>query len=357
MSRFFSERHASLVPYTPGEQPKNSQYIKLNTNESPFPPSDAVIQAVKTEAGKLRLYSDPNSAELTDKLAAVYGVSPTQVTVNNGSDETLNFAFMAFADDKHPLAFPDITYGFYPVFAELNHIPYSTIPLNDRLEINPDDYIGIGKTIVIANPNAPTGLSLPVDEIEKITASNPNNIVIIDEAYVDFGGESALTLVDKYENLLVVQTFSKSRSLAGARLGFGIGSEKLIEDLNTIKYSTNPYNVNRMTSAAGIAALNDAVYYRGNCAEIAKAREFTIAELRRLGFRVTDSRANFVFAESNCVSGIKLYTELKKRGILIRHFDSERICNYNRITVGTLEQMKILINEIKAILEETENKE
>lgn len=355
MSRFFSEKYSSLVPYTPGEQPKNLQYIKLNTNESPFSPSEAVIQAVKKEAKNLQLYSDPDSSELVNKLADVYDVSPGQVTVNNGSDETLNFAFMAFADEKHPLVFPEITYGFYPVFAELNHIPYSTIPLTSRLEINPDDYIGIGKTIVIANPNAPTGLSLPIDAIEKITASNPNNIVIIDEAYVDFGGESAVCLIDKYENLLVVQTFSKSRSLAGARLGFGIASKKLIEDLNTIKYSTNPYNVNRMTSAAGIAALNDDVYYKNNCSKIAKVREFTITELRKLGFRVTDSRANFVFAESDDISGKHLYTELKKRGILIRHFDTEKICNYNRITIGSLEQMKILISEINEILKEINN--
>lgn len=355
MSRFFSKRYSSLVPYTPGEQPKELQYIKLNTNESPFPPSNTVIQAVKTEAGNLQLYSDPDSTELVNKLAETYNVSPEQVIVNNGSDETLNFAFMAFADEKHPLAFPDITYGFYPVFAELNHIPYSTIPLNGKLEINPDDFVGIGKTIVIANPNAPTGLSLTINEVEKITKSNPNNIVIIDEAYVDFGGESAIPLVDKYENLLVVQTFSKSRSLAGARLGYGIGSKKLIEDLNTIKYSTNPYNVNRMTSAAGIAALNDSVYYQNNCAEIAKVREFTIAELRKLDFHVTDSKANFVFAKSNDISGIHLYTELKKRGILIRHFDTEKISDYNRISVGTMQQMKILIKEITEILKEAEN--
>ena len=355
MSRFFSKRYSSLVPYTPGEQPKELQYIKLNTNESPFPPSNTVIQAVKTEAGNLQLYSDPDSTELVNKLAETYNVSPEQVIVNNGSDETLNFAFMAFADEKHPLAFPDITYGFYPVFAELNHIPYSTIPLNGKLEINPDDFVGIGKTIVIANPNAPTGLSLTINEVEKITKSNPNNIVIIDEAYVDFGGESAIPLVDKYENLLVVQTFSKSRSLAGARLGYGIGSKNLIEDLNTIKYSTNPYNVNRMTSAAGIAALNDSVYYQNNCAEIAKVREFTITELRKLDFHVTDSKANFVFAKSNDISCIHLYTELKKRGILIRHFDTEKISDYNRITVGTMQQMKILIKEITEILKEAEN--
>lgn len=215
MSRFFSEKYSSLVPYTPGEQPKkNLQYIKLNTNESPFSPSEAVIQAVKKEAKNLQLYSDPDSSELVNKLADVYGVSPGQVTVNNGSDETLNFAFMAFADEKHPLVFPEITYGFYPVFAELNHIPYSTIPLTGSLEINPDDYIGIGKTIVIANPNAPTGLSLPIDAIEKITASNPNNLVIIDEAYVDFGEKARYASLINTKICLWFRHFQSRCSLA-----------------------------------------------------------------------------------------------------------------------------------------------
>ena len=349
MSRFFSEKFASLTPYTPGEQPKDMQYVKLNTNESPFEPSPGVKAAVAEQCGKLQLYSDPESAALRAKLAEVYGVRPNQVVVTNGSDEVLNFAFMAFADE---IVFPDITYGFYPVFAELNRIPYTDIPLKADFSIAPKDYIGINKTIVIANPNAPTGLTLSLSDIERIVQSNPNNVVIIDEAYVDFGGESAVALVDKYENLLVTQTFSKSRSMAGARLGFGIGSEQLIADLNTIRYSTNPYNVNRMTEAAGVAALEENGYYMDNCKTIIQNRDWTTRALEALGFTVLPSLANFVFAKSSRIGGERLYLELKKRGVLVRHFTKERIKDYNRITIGTMEQMETLISAIKEILKE-----
>ena len=349
MSRFFTEKYASLTPYTPGEQPKDMQYVKLNTNESPFAPSSGVTKAVAEQCGKLQLYSDPESTVLRTKLAEVYGVKPSQVVVTNGSDEVLNFAFMAFADE---IAFPDITYGFYPVFAELNHIPYQEIPLKADFSIDPDDYVNLNKTIVIANPNAPTGLCLSLADIERIVRSNPDNVVIIDEAYVDFGADSAVRLVDKYENLLVTQTFSKSRSMAGARLGFGIGNEKLIEDLNTIRYSTNPYNVNRMTEAAGAAALADNGYYLANCRTIMENRAWTTAELQALGFTVLPSKANFVFAKSEKIDGEKLYLELKKRGVLIRHFTKAQIRDYNRITIGTKEQMQTLIGTIKDILEE-----
>ncbi|MBQ8740212.1 MAG: histidinol-phosphate transaminase, partial [Clostridia bacterium] len=328
MSRFFTDRLSGLTPYTPGEQPKDMQYIKLNTNESPFPPSKAVSDAVLQEAQKLQLYSDPESVNIRAKLAEIYGVNANQVIVTNGSDEVLNFAFMAFADEKKPLIFPDITYGFYPVFAELNHIPYEEVPLKSDFTIDINDYIGKGKTVVIANPNAPTGICLSLADIEKIVASNPDNVVIIDEAYVDFGAESAVSLVDKYDNLLVVQTFSKSRSMAGARLGFGIGNEKLIADLNTIRYSTNPYNVNRMTEAAGVAALQTNGYYMDNCKTIIRNREWTVSELEKLGFYVLPSRANFVFAKSDKIDGEKLYLKLKNRGILVRHFTKNTICQY-----------------------------
>ena len=239
MSKYFTDRLGGLVPYTPGEQPKDMQYIKLNTNESPFPPSKSVSEAVFSESKKLQLYSDPESINVRTKLSEVYGVDKSQIIVTNGSDEVLNFAFMAFGDEKNPLVFPNITYGFYPVFAELNRIPYKEIPLKDDFTIDVNDYIGVNSTVVIANPNAPTGICLSLDEIEQIIKSNADNVVIIDEAYVDFGAESAINLINKYDNLLVVQTFSKSRSMAGARLGFAIGNEKLIADLNTIKYSTN----------------------------------------------------------------------------------------------------------------------
>ena len=352
MSRFFTKRLASLTPYTPGEQPKDMQYVKLNTNESPFPPSPGVARAVAGQVDRLQLYSDPECTALRGKLAEIYGVSPNQVIVTNGSDEVLNFAFMAFADDESPLAFPDITYGFYPVFAQLNHIPYTEIPLKEDFSIDPADYMGVRKTIVIANPNAPTGLCLSLSDIEKILKSNPDNVVIIDEAYVDFGGESAVTLVDKYENLLVTQTYSKSRSMAGARLGFGIGSEKLIADLNTIRYSTNPYNVNRMTEAAGVAALEENGYYMANCRTIMENRAWTKAALEDLGFTVLPSKANFLFAKHPQMEGERLYLELKKRGVLVRHFGKARIRDYNRITIGTLEQMTLLVKTITEILKE-----
>ena len=353
MSRFFSEKYSTLVPYVPGEQPKDVQYIKLNTNESPFPPSPAVIEAAACEAGRLQLYSDPTCREITDKLASLYGVSPEQVILTNGSDEVLNFAFMAFADEEHPLVFPAITYGFYPVFAELNRIPYTEIPLQEDFSVDYRDYMNLGgKTVVIANPNAPTGLCLTLGEIEAILRSNPDGVVIIDEAYVDFGAESAVALVDKYENLLVTQTFSKSRSLAGARLGFGIGHKNLIADLHTVRYSTNPYNVNRMTAAAGYAALCDNDYYIQNCRTVMENRAYTTEALRALGFEVLDSLTNFVFAKTNKMSGEALYRELKRRGILVRHFGKAEITDYNRITIGTREQMEAFVATVADILTE-----
>ena len=333
MSRFFSQKYSSLDAYVPGEQPKDKKYVKLNTNESPFPPSKSVIDAVAGEACELRLYSDPECYELSGACAKLYGVSRDMVLMTNGSDEILNFAFMAFCDEEHPIAFPEITYGFYPVFAELNHIPYEEIALTDDFRIDYRDYVGIGKNIVIANPNAPTGIALPVSEIEEIVKSNPNNVVIIDEAYVDFGAESALPLVHKYDNLIVTMTFSKSRSMAGARLGFGIANSALISDMNTIKYSTNPYNVNRMTAAAGLAAFRDNSYYMDNCRIIEDNREYTRRALEELGFSTLPSKANFIFTKSDDISGEELYLKLKENGILVRHFSKEKIKEYNRITV------------------------
>ena len=351
MSRFFSDKYSSLVPYTPGEQPQDKKYVKLNTNESPFPPSESVKKAAEEAAGRLCLYSDPECRLLRQKMAEVFGLSEENIIMVNGSDEILNFAFMAFADEKSPLAFPDITYGFYPVFANLNHIPYEEIPLRDDFSVNIEDYIGIGKTVVLANPNAPTGICLSVDEIEKIVSSNPDCVVIVDEAYVDFGGESAANLTKKYDNLLVTGTFSKSRSMAGARVGFGFGSKELIRDLNTIRYSTNPYNVNSLSAFAAIAALNDNAYYMNNCKTIAENRAWTENALKSIGFTVLPSKANFLFAKSDSVDGETLYLKLKEKGVLVRHFQKPRICDYNRITIGTREQMEILIEKIKEILE------
>ncbi len=350
MSRFFSEKYKELEAYTPGEQPKDRRFIKLNTNESPFPPSQSVIDGAREEAERLMLYSDPELTPLTEKFSEVFGVGKNECIMTNGSDEVLNFAFMAFSDRAHPMVFPNITYGFYPVFARLNGIPYEEIPLKDDFSVDHRDYVGIGKNIVIANPNAPTGLALSLSEIEEIVRSNPDNVIIIDEAYVDFGGESCIPLTKKYDNLLVTGTFSKSRSLAGARLGFGVGCPSLIADLNTIKYSTNPYNVNRMTMAAGYFALCDNDYYMSNCKQIIANREFTKTALEALNFRVLESKANFLFAESDRISGEELYLRLKEKGILVRHFNKKEIKNFNRITIGTLQDMKVLIETIKSIL-------
>ncbi len=350
MSVYFSKKYRSLVPYTPGEQPRGISYIKLNTNESPFPPSPRSVALAAEAAGKLELYPDPECIALTAKMAEALGVKPSQVLMTNGSDEILNFAFMAFCDEDHPAIFPDITYGFYSVFAELNGVPYTSLPLKEDFTVDTAGFMGCGKTVFLANPNAPTGIALSLAEVEAIVRSNPDNVVIIDEAYVDFGGESAVSLVDRYDNLLVTQTFSKSRSMAGARLGFGVGCEELIRDLNTVKYSTNPYNINRMTMAAGIGTLEDSSYTEKNCKVIVENREYTVRALRSLGFVLTDSRTNFVFAKHPMYSGEKLYLELKERGILVRHFEGERIREYNRITIGTREQMEALIAAIREIL-------
>ncbi len=352
MSRFFSQKFAHLVPYTPGEQPKDQQYIKLNTNESPFPPHPAVLEAAKAEAGRLQLYPDPECKELVQALAKRYGVEPDEILLTNGSDDILNFAFMAFCDEAHPAAFPNITYGFYKVFAEFNGVPYTQIPLKEDFTIDIRDYFRAGKTLFIANPNAPTGIALSLAEIEEILQNNPDNVVVIDEAYVDFGAESAIPLIRKYENLLVTQTFSKSRSMAVARLGYGIGCKALIQDLNTIKYSTNPYNINRMTMATGLATLQKDSYAMENCKTVMENRAFATEELQKMGFCLTDSSANFLFARHPGVKGKELYLTLKARGILVRHFDQPLIGDYIRITVGTKDQMQSLLKAISQILEE-----
>ena len=352
MSIYLSKKYDKLTPYTPGEQPKERKYTKLNTNESPFPPSEKARKMAAEAAESLQLYSDPECRRLTQMIADLYSVDYDQVLCTNGSDEILNFAFMAFCDAEHPATFPDITYGFYSVFAELNGVPYEKMPLGEDFSVNVEDYIGVGKTVFIANPNAPTGIFLPISEIERIVASNPNTVVVVDEAYVDFGGESAIPLIKKYNNLLVAQTFSKSRSMAGARLGFGVGSKELIADLNMIKYSTNPYNINSMTMAAGIGTLEDEEYTRANCAEIIKNREYTVRELEKLGFSMTDSMANFIFAKHERIGGGEIYRELRARGVLVRHFESPRISQYNRITVGSREQMDILLGALAEIVEE-----
>ncbi len=349
MSRFLKAEYQKLEAYTPGEQPRNMRYIKLNTNESPYPPAPSVVDAIgKQDIELLRLYSDPTAKALKEKLANLYGVKPENVFVSNGSDEALNFSFMAFGGNG--AVFPDISYGFYQVYGDLYSIPYEKIPLKEDFSIDYRDYCGCNKMVVIANPNAPTGMSIPVSEIEEILKTNPNHVVLIDEAYVDFGGETALPLIEKYENLLVTRTFSKSRCLAGGRLGYAFGCKELIADLEKIKYSTNPYNLDRLTLTLGEATVDAEPYYQERCAEIIKTREWTAKELKTLGFEVLPSQTNFLFAKTDKMDGGELYEALKDKGILVRHFTNPRIAQYNRITIGSRSEMEIFIKCVKEVL-------
>jgi len=348
MSKFLSNRFASLDAYVPGEQPSDKKYIKLNTNKPPYPPPEMVKKTVEDEFDYLNLYPNPDGIRLISKLAEYYKVKQENVIISNGSDELLAFSFLAFFDNG--VVFPDITYGFFPVYAQLYGIPYRQIPLLDDLTINTGDYINIGENIVIANPNAPTGIALRLDEIEEIAKSNPDNIVMIDEAYVDFGAKSAIPLTHRYDNLLVIHTFSKSRSMAGARLGYAIGSAPVIEDLNKMKYSFNPYNVNRLTQVMGEAAFNEEAYFIEKRREIISIREYTKECLQEIGFIMTNSSANFLFGKHPDIDGNKLYLKLKDMGILVRQWDKPRISEYVRITIGTGEQMDALIMAIKSIL-------
>lgn len=343
-----NSKFEALQAYTPGEQPKDTKYIKLNTNESPFAPPKSVVKAMKLEGKSANLYSDPECALLRQKAAAMYGVEVKCVLAFNGSDEVLNFAFAAFGE--RGVAYPAVSYGFYSVFAKINGVDALEIPLKDDLSIDIDEYCKTDRMVVIANPNAPTGLCLSYDELERLVASKPDRVVVIDEAYVMFGAKSVVPLTKKYDNLLVTQTFSKSHALAGARLGFGIANEKLIEDIDKLRNSTNPYNVNRMTQAAGCAAIDNNKVFVDNCAVICQNREYAADKLKALGFELTDSKANFLFAKTKTVSGEELYKQLKMRGILVRWFAKPDICDYVRITVGTKRQMDALISAIEEIL-------
>lgn len=353
MSRFLSRRFATLTPYTPGEQPQNRNYIKLNTNENPYPPAPAVAEAIRASTGEgLKRYPDPTASELIGTMAAYCGVAEEQILFGNGSDEILAFCFLAFCDRDVPACFADITYGFYKVFAGLCAVEAKIIPLAADFSIDPTEYHRAGGTVFIANPNAPTGMALTLPQIADILANNRENLVIVDEAYVDFGAESAVALTAQYDNLLVVGTFSKSRNLAGARLGYAIGDNRLIADLNTIKYSFNPYNVNRLTLAAGKAAIEDRQYFSDCCRKVIETREFTVNALWAMGFTVLPSKANFIFAKHRRLPGEKYYLQLKEKDILVRHFADARICDYVRITIGTREEMVALIETTKMILEE-----
>ena len=313
MSRFLDESLQSIVPYTPGEQPQDMQYIKLNPNESPYAPSQKVVDALNcAEVQKLRLYSDPTTKVLDEAIANYYNVGTNNVISGNGSDEILAFIFKAFCGKKG-MAFPDVTYGFYPVFCQLFGIQSRVVPLDQTVCINVDDYKDIADNVIVANPNAQTGICLDLDQIEQLVCQNKDRIVVVDEAYVDFGANTAVPLTKKYDNLVVVQTMSKSRQLAGARVGFAIACEQLINDLKTVKFSFNPYNVNKTTMALGVGVMSDEEYTRKNCQVIIKNREWTILELEKLGFTCTDSKANFIFARHDKISGKDIYKKLKEK--------------------------------------------
>ncbi len=349
MSRFLNERLAAFSAYVPGEQPKNASLIKLNTNESPFPPSPMVMEAVnKLQVERLRLYSDLSATDLIQALSEDLDVGKDMLITGNGSDEILYFAMLAFGGSG--ARFPDITYGFYPVWAELIGIPFEAKPLRDDFSVDPEDYAGNDRMVVLANPNAPTGIAMPRAGIEQILQANPDRVVLIDEAYVDFGGESALPLVDKYENLLVARTFSKSRQMAGARLGFAVGQPALIQDLDKMRFAINPYNVNSLTQIAGAASVRDPEYFRWTRDRVINARDYTSAELTKLGFVVLPSCANFVFAKP-CNIGARDYVQaLRARNILVRWFDKDRIRDYARISIGSMEQMRALIDATAEIV-------
>lgn len=340
-----------VVPYTPGEQPQNPNVIKLNTNECPYPPAPGVAKALQSfQADALRLYPDPAASDLTKALAAYYGVKQSEVFVGVGSDDVLAMIFMTFFNSKKPLLFPDITYSFYDVWADLFQIPYRQIPLNDEFEINKEDYIGKEcGGIIFPNPNAPTGVLVDLAFIEDIVRANPDVIVVVDEAYIDFGGVSALPLIQKYDNLLVVQTFSKSRAMAGIRIGYAFGCEKLIKYLSDVKFSFNSYTMNRPALALGIEAVRDDAYFKEIVGKIVNTREWVKKELKELGFVFKDSMSNFIFATHPDYDIVNIFEELRKRDIYVRHFNGERIRDYLRISIGTDEEMKILINTIKEI--------
>ncbi|WP_122646492.1 histidinol-phosphate transaminase [Enterococcus mediterraneensis] len=348
---FLAQRYAKLTPYVPGEQPKEKGIVKLNTNESPFPPSKKVLQVLMKEAEELARYPDPAGSLLIAALAEEYQVSPAELFIGNGSDEILALCFQGFMENG--VIFPEISYGFYQVFAQLYQLETEAVPLAEDLSIDLVPYKRSDKTIVIANPNAPTGLALTKQQLEELAAEKPERLVIVDEAYVDFGGESAISLTKRYTNLLIVRTFSKSRQLAGARLGFAIGHPDIIADLNRLKFSFNPYNVNRLTLALGTASLADQEYFEFCRKEIIENREAAKQEFRDLGFEVTDSQANFIFGKHPNIDGEDLYLSLKGKNIFVRWFDQPEIRDYLRITVGSKEQMAILMETIKKLLEES----
>ncbi|MGZ8258253.1 MAG: histidinol-phosphate transaminase [Methylotenera sp.] len=355
MSQYWSDIVHKLTPYVPGEQPKLDNLVKLNTNENPYGPSPKVIEALKLEAADtLRLYPDPNSEALKAAIAETYHLNANQVFVGNGSDEVLAHVFQALLKHDKPLLFPDITYSFYPVYCGLYGIQYQTILLNEDFEINVDDYAQPNGGIIFPNPNAPTGIPLALEAIETLLQKNTKSVVVIDEAYVDFGTESAVTLINRYPNLLVTQTLSKARSLAGLRVGYALGSADLIEALMRVKDSFNSYPIDRFASAGAIAAMQDVEYFEKTCSQVIATRESLIKNLTNLGFDVLPSGANFIFAKHQTKNGAELTAKLREKSIIVRHFNApSRIAPYLRITIGTDAQSQILINALSDILQES----
>jgi histidinol-phosphate aminotransferase len=348
----WEENVRKVVPYTPGEQPKLTKMIKLNTNENPYPPAPAVSEVIKNfPVERLRLYPDPVIGDLVKGIADFYQVSEEEVFVGVGSDDVLAMIFLTFFNSKKPILFPDITYSFYDVWADMLRIPYRTVPLDADFRIRPQDYTVPNGGVVFPNPNAPTGELLPLDAVEQIIAANPDVVVVVDEAYIDFGGESALPLICKYDNLIVTRTFSKSRSLAGSRIGYAFGNARLIKYLNDVKYSFNSYTMDSLTIAIGSAAVGDRAYFEETTRRIIETREWTKKELAALGFTFGDSKSNFIFATHPKLDMVELFEKLKKAHIYVRHFNKpERIVPYLRISIGTDEEMRTLIDFLRGYM-------
>ena len=353
MTKYWNNTVRNIEPYVPGEQPQDKKYIKLNTNENPYPPSEKVIASMKAAVNDdLKLYPDPICKDLIDEIANFYNLSSNQVFVGNGSDEVLAFAFMTYFSKDRRILFPDISYSFYPVYANFFNLDYEQVPLDSNYDILPEDFYKKNGGVILPNPNAPTAKYVETEKLKKLLDHNMDSVVIIDEAYIDFGGESMVKYINDYPNLLVIQTFSKSRSLAGLRGGIALGNAELIEGLNRVKNSINSYTLDRVALAGTVAAFKDVEYFEITRNKIIKTREKVVCQMRELGFNVLDSKANFMFGSHKTIPGKYMYEALKDNGILVRHFNKPRINDFLRITIGTDSEMEQLITKLKLIIEE-----
>lgn len=352
MSKYWSEKVRNIEPYVPGEQPKDEKFIKLNTNENPYPPSKKALDAIAEAAGEsLRLYPDPEGESLRNTIAEYYKLKPSQVFLGNGSDEILAFSFLAFFNPGDTIVFPQITYSFYEVYASIFGINYKKIPLDDEFNIPIEDFYEKNDGVIFANPNAPTGKALPLKDIRMILEKNAGRVVIVDEAYVDFGGESSVELINEFENLLVIATLSKSRALAGLRVGFAMGNKDLIEGLNRVKNSINSYTLDRLALAGAEEAIRDVEYFNEIRGKIVKTRERVSKRLLEIGFKVIESKTNFIFISHPTINGSLLFEKLREKGILVRHFNKPGIDNYLRVTIGADEEMNCFCQKVKEIIE------